>query len=171
MLDAIEGAMAAQNWTLAADLCRQQIADHPTSAKLYAYLGWCEIQLNRPAAAVQPLRTAVILEPHYWQASLQLAQLLDRLGRYAEALQAANDALREKPGHPQIVALVRGLERQVPEEITDAWQVSTKPIFYTIELTQRATSEPTQEAEQVAPKDPPSPALVIKLFPKADPAG
>ncbi len=168
MLDAIERAIAAGEWSTAADLCRQQIAEHPTTAKLYAYLGWCEVQLNRPSAAVQPLRTAVILEPHYWQASFQLAQLLDRMGRYPEALQAANDALREKPGHPQIVALVRGLERQVPEKITDSWQISSKPMFYTIELAQRdeaPEAEPEMETEEAPP------ALVVRLFPKTGPAG
>lgn len=168
MFEAIETAMAAGRWTEAADLCRQMIAEHPTAAKLYAYLGWCEVQLDRPSAAIQPLRTAVILEPHYWQASFQLAQVLDRVGRYEEALQAAHDALRDKPGHPPIVSLIRGLERQVPEKITDAWQVSSKPIFYTIELTQR--QEETAEAEGSEAEEPRQ-ARVINLFPKADPAG
>jgi tetratricopeptide (TPR) repeat protein len=164
MLEPIEGAMAAGKWNEAADMCIGLIAEHPTTAKLYAYLGWCYAQLGRPVDSVEPLRKAVILEPHFWQASFQLAQLLDKMGRYAEALQHARDALKDKPGFTPIESLIRGLERQVPDKITDAWQVSAKPLFYTVQITHH--EEPVQEKpepeETSRPMGPMSPQLSPK---------
>lgn len=164
MLEAIERAIGSGQWNEAAELCRQSLADHPTSAKLYAYLGWSYAQLGRPADSVEPLRKAIILEPHFWQASYQLAQLLDRMGRYREALQHARDAIREKPGHPGIEGLIRGLERQVPDEITDAWQLSVKPMFYTVEITHHEPPTPEKPKEEHPPTSRPP-----RLLPKPGP--
>jgi tetratricopeptide (TPR) repeat protein len=166
MLEPIEGAMAAGKWNEAAAMCNALIAEHPTTAKLYAYLGWSYAQMGRPSDSIEPLRKAVILEPHFWQASLQLAQLLDRLGRYAEALQHARDALKDKPGNASIEALIRGLERQVPESITDSWQVSSKPLFYTVQITHHeepAAPKPEPDEERTA--SPLSPQLSPKPGP------
>lgn len=147
--------MAAGNWVQAAEEAKAILAEHPTSAKAWAYLGWAYENLGRHAEAIEPLRKAIILEPHFWQASFQVAQILDRLGRYPEALQHAREALRDKPGHDPIEALIRGLERQVPEELTDAWQLSVKPICHTVIMGVSDDPEPpkeeTAEAESNAP--------------------
>lgn len=142
MLEPIETALNAGKWSEALALCEEFLAEHPTVARLNAYHGWSLIQLGRLPEAVEPLRKAVTLEPHFWQASFRLAQLLDRMGRYAEALQHAKHALKEKPGHRSIEGLVRGLERQVPEDVTDAWQVSTKPMFHTVSMPQQPDDLP-----------------------------
>jgi tetratricopeptide (TPR) repeat protein len=166
MLESIEQAMAEGRWAEAVELSEAAVVAHPTSARAYAYLGWSRVQAGKPHAAVEPLRIAVILEPHFWQASLQLAQLLDRLGRYKEALQYAQDALKEKPGNAQIEGLIRGLERQVPEEITDSWQISTKPMFYTITMAEHDESELAKETtESKEPIARSSPKLKVKPDP------
>ena len=140
--------MAAGNWTQAADEAKAVIAEHPTSAKAWAYLGWALARLGRPSESVEPLRKAIILEPHFWQASFQLAQILDRLGRYPEALQHAREALRDKPGHDPIEGLIRGLERQVPDELTDAWQLSVMPMFHTVVMGVHDDPETKHEREE-----------------------
>lgn len=147
MFEPIEREMAAGNWIAAAELSEAMVTDHPTSAKAQAYFAWCLVQLDRGSEAVAPLKKAVTLDPHFWQANHQLAQLLDRLGRYAEALDHAKEALKERPGDPKILGLIRGLERQVPEAITDSWQISTKPMFYTVEFTQNGDPVPTPKPE------------------------
>jgi len=167
MLEPIEGAMAAGKWNEAAEMCSELIAEHPTTAKLYAYLGWCNAQRGRPLESIEPLRKAVILEPHFWQASFQLAQILDRLGRYAEALQHARDALKDRPGHAPIEGLIRGLERQVPEAITDSWQISTKPMFYTVEITHQ---EPPVREKAPVEEDRPTGPMSPHFSPKPGPA-
>ena len=153
--------MAAGNWTQAADEAKAIIAEHPTSAKAWAYLGWSFEKLGRHAESVEPLRKAIILEPHFWQASYQLAQILDRLGRYPEALQHAREALRDKPGCDQIEGLIRGLERQVPEELTDAWQLSTKPIFHTVMM--GVHDDPPEKSDESDPSDTPEISHPAKL--------
>lgn len=140
--------MAAGNWTQAAEEAKAIIAEHPTSAKAWAYLGWSFEKLGQHSDSVEPLRKAIILEPHFWQASFQLAQILDRMGRYKEALQHAREALRDKPGCDQIEGLIRGLERQVPEELTDAWQLSTKPIFHTVMMGVHDDPEPSDVLDE-----------------------
>jgi len=140
--------MAAGEWYEAAEHCKALIAEHPTAARAYAYLGWCHAQTGQPVESVEPLRKAIILKPHFWQASFQLAQILDRMGRYDEALQHAREALRDKPGFEPIEALIRGLERQVPEELTDAWQLSVRPMFHTVQLAERAEIEAEFEDEE-----------------------
>jgi len=169
MLEPIEREMAAGNWQAALELSQTAIAEHPTSAKAHAYHAWNLIQLDRQSEAVVPLKTAVELEPHFWQANHQLAQLLDRLGRYSEALEHAREALKERPGDDGIQGLIRGLERQVPEEITDSWQISAKPMFYTVEFTQNGDpvpSTPSNKSEEKPPNRPSRPTFL----PKTDPA-
>lgn len=169
MLEPIEREMAAGQWEAAAELSRAIIADHPTCAKAYAYYAWSLVQIGRLKEAVDPLMKAVTLEPHFWQANQQLAQLLDRLGRYSEALHHAKQALRERPGDPKILSLVRGLERQVPEEVTDSWQISAKPMFYTVEFTQNGDPVPSTRTEDpVEPKPPKPPTGNRKWVPKTD---
>jgi len=158
--------MSAGNWTQAADEARAVIAEHPTSAKAWAYLGWALENLGRSVEAVEPLRKAIILEPHFWQASFQVAQILDRLGRYPEALQHAREALRDKPGHDPIEGLIRGLERQVPEEITDAWQLSVKPVFHTVVM--GIDDDPEVAPEVTEEKNPEALPYTTKLSPKPD---
>lgn len=170
MLEAIEREMAAGRWQDAAELSQAIIADHPTCAKAHAYHAWCLVQLNRLAEAVDPLKKAVLLDPHFWQANQQLAQLLDRLGRYAEALEHAREALKERPGDSRLMGLVRGLERQVPEAITDAWQISAKPMFYTVEFTENGN--PVPKPKEPVSDDEPGPAKMLRpgFLPKTDPA-
>jgi tetratricopeptide (TPR) repeat protein len=130
----IEVEMKAGNWKRAHKLCASMVAEHPTSARAQAYLGWTLIQLGQFEAAVEPLERATALSPDFWQASLVHARNLDRLGRYADALRHARAALTQKPGNSHIEGLVRGLQRQVPEEITDAWQISAKPMFHAVSM-------------------------------------
>ncbi|HRK20630.1 MAG TPA: tetratricopeptide repeat protein [Fimbriimonadaceae bacterium] len=170
MFEPIERDMAAGNWKSALELSEAAVAEHPTSPKAQAYLAWCLVQLDRGSEAVEPLRKAVTLDPHFWQANHQLAQLLDRLGRYAEALEHAKEALKERPGDPKILGLIRGLERQVPEEITDSWQLSTKPMFYTVEFTQNGDPVQTQQRESVEVRPPSGKGPKPNFVPKTDPA-
>ena len=155
--------MTAGNWIQAVDEATAVLANHPTSAKAWAYLGWSYAQLGQLEESIEPLRKAIVLEPHFWQASFQVAQILDRLGRYPEALQHAREALRDKPGHDPIESLIRGLERQVPEELTDAWQLSSKPIYHTVLMGVNDDPEPVEESEEAEDSDASEIPLPAKL--------
>jgi Flp pilus assembly protein TadD len=57
---------------------------------------------NRPQEALVELNQAVSLEPHNWEALNNRAIALSRLGRYYEALQDVEHAMRLFPDNPAL---------------------------------------------------------------------
>ena len=85
-------------------------------------------------AAVQPLKQATILDEDFVDAGVKLVQSLDRLQRYEEALEYAQQFLKVDPNCEPLKRLVNGLQRQVPEKITDNWQLSVHLDRYEVRL-------------------------------------
>lgn len=86
-------------------------------------------------AAVDELRRAVALNDQDWEAGTALAQALDRLLRFEEALEVTEHFLRVRPSDPTLNHLHNGLKRNVPYRITDAWEKSVQLDHYEVELT------------------------------------
>lgn len=150
LLDHIEEAIKNGDWQQAKQLAQEFVAEHPTNSQARAYLGLSLMHCANIELAAVELRSAVALDPHFWQAELILAQCLDMLGRYREALEVARRGLKERPSDPKFQSLIRGLERHVDDPVTEGWERSVKPIMYNIDITHTEESEkPKPEREQM----------------------
>ncbi len=81
--------------------CRKAIATDPTLGNPYNDIGAYLLELERPAEAVRWLRKA-LEAPRYDAchfAYTNLGRAYEKLGRWEEARQAYEDALREEPGY------------------------------------------------------------------------
>ncbi len=125
MTEEVEQMMGRGDWDGAFTSCQQLIADHPSSAKLHGYIGLCLYRRTDYAGAAASFRTALLLDEKFWEAALKLAQCLDRMMQYDEALDAAKAAHKLRPSDPTINVLVNGLERQVTEKSADGWAKTT----------------------------------------------
>ncbi len=125
MTQEVEQLMGRGDWDGAFAMCRQLVVDHPSNPKLRAYLGLCLYRQQNFDDAAKSFRTALQLDETYWEAALKLAQCLDRLMQYEEALEAAKVAQNLRPSDPTITILLNGLERQVKQQVTDGWQKTT----------------------------------------------
>lgn len=125
MTQEVEQLMARGNWEGAFAACQSLAVEHPSSAKVQGYLGLCLYRQQNFEAAAACFRKALLLDEKFWEAALKLAQCLDRLMQYEEALEAAKAAHKLRPSDPTINVLVNGLERQVCEKPVDGWQKST----------------------------------------------
>ncbi|BBO24544.1 MAG: tetratricopeptide repeat protein [Fimbriimonadaceae bacterium] len=135
MIEHVERLIRAGKWEDALAEAKELVAKYPTHAAANAVLGTCHCHLGDETQGAEQFRKALELDPHFWQAAFSLARCLDRLGRYEEALEAARAALKEKPSSVRIGRFVKAMERLTPEKITDSWQLSTKPIYWNIEVT------------------------------------
>jgi tetratricopeptide (TPR) repeat protein len=135
MISDIENLLKRGNWQEARKLAQGFLSQQPNAAKVHAYLGLTYMYEADYERAVKPLKVAVTLDPKLWRAGTWLAQSLDHLQRYEEALEAVEIALRVKPSDPTLNHLKSGLQRNVPERITDAWEKSVHLDWYNVELT------------------------------------
>ncbi len=126
--------MRAGDWLSARSRCAELVERYPVTPEYQAYLGLCLLHSGELKEASDRFQKAFVLNPLYWEAGLKLAQCLDKLGRYEDALLAAKEGLKARPSEPTLLALARGLERQVPEKITDAYQLSMLPLYWMIDL-------------------------------------
>jgi tetratricopeptide (TPR) repeat protein len=138
MTEAIEALMRQGQWERARQEAEVLAREHPTSAKLHAYVGLCHFRLGRFAQAVPHLTQATCLDERYVDAGLKLAQALDRLQRYEEALDVAEQFYRVDPNNEALARLISGLRRQVPPKITDSWELTTVLDRYEIRLASEA---------------------------------
>ena len=122
MTEEVEQMMGRGDWDGALASCQQLVVDHPSSAKLHGYLGLCFYRRASYGDAAACFRKALLLDEKFWEAALKLAQCLDRMMQYEEALDAARVAHKLRPSDPTINVLVNGLERQTTEKTTDGWQ-------------------------------------------------
>ena len=156
LLEPIEEAIRNGDWQEATKLAKRLVADHPTNAQVRAYLALSYMhQASFELAAVE-LKSAVALNPHFWQAELILAQCLDVLGQYREALEVARKGLKERPSDPKFNSLVRGLERHVDQPVTDGWERSVKPIMYNIDF-KEPEAEPKPKPKKATKEEQPKP--------------
>jgi len=133
--DHVESLMREGNWEQAKAECLRLRQEHPENPKIGAYLGLCHHHFGEIEEAIRELKRAMVLDPHYWEPGLKLVKILDKLRRYEEALEVARDVEKLRPSDPELQALIRGLERQVPDKITDNWEISRRPPHYNVELT------------------------------------
>jgi Flp pilus assembly protein TadD len=122
MTEQIEKLMAQGNWVAAQQMTQQLLMDTPSSTKLHSYNGLCFFRMSRFEEAAREFKIAITLDDKNFDAALKLAQSLDRLLRFPEALEAANHAHKLRPGDATTTVLINGLKRQVQETISDAWQ-------------------------------------------------
>jgi tetratricopeptide (TPR) repeat protein len=123
--DEVEKLIGLGQWEEAKTQCERLVVEYPTNARARAYLGLCYFRKNDFCEAAPHFRQAMLLDDKFWEAAFKLAQCLDRMLRFDEALEAARAAHCLKPSDPAITALVNGLERNVTKERTDGWQRTT----------------------------------------------
>lgn len=131
----IESAIRHADWRKAKHLADAKLERHPNQSRLHYYSGLASYRLGDMESAVVELQKAVALNEQDWQAGTVLAQALDRLLRFEEALEVTAHFLKVRPSDPTLVHLHAGLKRNVPEKITDAWELSTQLDWPDVELT------------------------------------
>jgi len=136
-LGEIEAAVRHSDWRRAKHLADVKIDRHPNQSRLHYFSGLASFKLGEFEEAVVELRKAIALNDHDWQAGTVLAQALDRLLRFEEALEVVEHFLTVRPSDPTLVHLHSGLKRNVPERITDAWEKSVQLDWPDVELTNR----------------------------------
>lgn len=102
---------------------REAIASYQQSLQLQAdapvahfNLGLCFTTLRDNAGAEKAFRTALQYRPEYSEALMALAQLLERQGRYQEALPLAERALHASPTDPRAQQLIKLLTADIDTE-------------------------------------------------------
>lgn len=121
MTQEVEQMMASNNWQGALAKCKELGVQYPTSAKVMAYTGLCFYKAQDFGNAATYFKKALLLDEKYFDAALKLAQCLDRLLLYSEALEAAQVAHKLRPSDPTANVLLNGLQRQVASEPAQAW--------------------------------------------------
>ena len=91
------------------ELLAQLRADHGQSASLWATEGWLYAHQERPAAAIEALHQAILLDEQHLFAHIELSRLLIAEERLAEAETALTAAVRIQPDDPQIPQLALDL--------------------------------------------------------------
>lgn len=132
----IETLMQQGKWQEAVVQCQALIDQQPAIPKLHGYLGFCNMKLNKVDQAEAAFRRAITLDPNYWEAGVKLAQCLDRMMKYKEALQIAEHYLHMRPNEAALQALVNGLRRQAGAVEEESWQKSVKGGWHNVTLSQ-----------------------------------
>ncbi len=132
----IQRHIADGNWEAAKRHAESVVDTQPANPLGHAYLGYVLAHFGNYERAAECLRVATTLDNQLWQAGILLAQVLDRLLRFQEALEVTEAFLKVKPSHPTLVHLREGLKRNVPEKITDSWQKSVFLDWHSVELPQ-----------------------------------
>lgn len=133
----VEELLQAGRWADARHLIERCLQIQPINAKLHGYLGLCYFRVGEFENSLVPLKRAISLDEGFWEAGTLLAQALDRLLQYEEALEITEQFLVVRPSDPTLIHLREGLLRNVPEKITDSWQKSTQLDWHHVELTHR----------------------------------
>lgn len=130
----IEALIASGLWEEACLAAERLVQAQPAIPRAHYLHGICLAHQGRQAEASESFGRAFALDPRFWQAGAALARSLDCQGRYEEALEAAEQVSKERPSDQEILGLVRGLRRQVPERDLEGWQVSLKQSWWMIDL-------------------------------------
>lgn len=122
----IEELMQQGKWGEAVSACREALMAQPTSAKVNGYLGLCYFRAGEFAAAIEPLERATVLDPHFVDAAVKLAQCYDRLGKYGQAYTVASEWLAKKPSDRTLQGLCNALGSYADLNRTDGWERSRR---------------------------------------------
>ncbi|HEY0868451.1 MAG TPA: tetratricopeptide repeat protein [Fimbriimonas sp.] len=122
----IEGLMQRGMWEDAIVECKAVLQVQPTNPRLHGYMGICHYRLDRWEEAAISLRRAIILDPHFLDAGVKLAQCLDKCGRHLEAFDVCQDFLHLQPGNTTLKGLSEALQRHTDERRIDGWEPSTR---------------------------------------------
>ncbi len=122
MLQDIEQIMQTGNWQAVETACRNSLLAHPTNPKVHAYLGLSFFKRAQYELAVDPLKRATILDPKFSDAGIKLAQALNHVRRYKEALQVAKEYLQLCPNSTILLGLIDFLSEKRGLEDTEAWE-------------------------------------------------
>ena len=137
MTQEIEKLLGQGKWQEAQAKAEQMILAQPVNRRAHAYLVLSLYRQGKLEQAVSSLKKATILDEEFWEAGTKLAQCLDQLQRYEEALEVVEQFLAIKPSDSTLLHLESGLRRNVPEKITDSWQKTTFLDHHHVELTHR----------------------------------
>ena len=97
--------------------CYQQALQLQADAPVVHFnLGLCFTSLRDDAGAEKAFRAALPYRPEYVEALMALALLLERQGRYPEALPFAERAARAAPSDPRPRQLIKGLTKEIDTE-------------------------------------------------------
>ena len=121
-------------WAELFNKCVEDCNELPTNPRPHAYMGFCYMQARQMDRAVICLQKAVRLDPNYFDAQFRLAQCLDRMQRFDEALEPAQEAVRLRPSDPTAQVLLRGIQRYANDKMVDGWKKSEGPMFHNITL-------------------------------------
>lgn len=130
----IEEHITKGRWEMAECAAARLVDEQPALPRAHYLLGICHAHHGRLAEASHSFHSAFALDPRFWQAGAALARSLDCQGRYEEALVAAEQVAKLRPSDEEILGLVRGLKRQVPERDLEGWQVAQKHSWWMNDL-------------------------------------
>lgn len=106
-LERIRAALAAGQWSLAAQLVDAALERHATYPDLHALLGDAEAGLGQLDDAAASYARALELNPDFHAARLRLARTLEGLGLRDQALDELTRLLATAPDHSEGLALER----------------------------------------------------------------
>jgi len=118
----IDALMQKGQWDDAIVECKAVIQVQPTNARVYGLLGMCHFRKGDYQGAIDPFRKASVLDPKFWEAGAKLAQCYDRLKRYEEAYEVAQEWLRVRPQDHTLQGLVEALRYQVRGNKVEGWE-------------------------------------------------
>lgn len=134
MIEELDLLIQRGQWSEVFTRAQALIQIQPADARLHAYLGLCYMRGNQFDHAIPSFKRAVTLKPEFFEAQLKLAQCLDRMQRYDEAVEPVTEALRLRPNDVTTQILHRGIMRNATKTVTDGWQKSEAPMFHNITL-------------------------------------
>jgi tetratricopeptide (TPR) repeat protein len=117
----IEGLMKQAKWDDAMMACKAALQVQPTNPKMQAYFGLCLFQQQDWPAAASAFQKATALDPNFWQAGVKLAQALERMRQYDQALEVARQFLLVQPNDISLQGLIRYLTPMVRGR-TEGWE-------------------------------------------------
>ncbi len=130
----IETLIKRQRWQDALAQAQEALQRHPTSPRLNAQLGYCHWHAGRFEEAHDAFQRAVLCDTRFFEAGVMLVRTLDRLHRFREALEVAKHWTTINPNDPALIGLIRGLERQVPDELGQWTRSINTPEHYDVEI-------------------------------------
>ena len=97
LLAAASERVAARDFTAAQAILAKLLADDPRIPEAHNMMGVCEVELGALDAAAASFRRALELRPAYDSAELNLASVLQKQGKQAQAADFLRSAIRLKP--------------------------------------------------------------------------
>lgn len=130
----IQTLLVQERWREAAEAASAALERHPTNPRLNAQLGYCYWHQGQFERAREFFERATLCDIRFFEAGLMLVRSLDRLHRFQEALAVARHWTKFDPNDAALQGLLRGLERQVPDELGQWTRSVNTPEHYDVEI-------------------------------------